>query len=337
MSDILLVNPPGQRKAIEISAPPHLGIAALTASAEAAGYSVSVLDYGFARYDGSRLSEVLRAGRPKVIGVSVVSPALREVSAIASDVRRIAPDAALVLGGPHVSADSGILSELSIDYGFAGEADRGFTRLCDHLIRGEGGLSGIPGLVYKNGGLWETNEQDYIENLDDLPDPLIGPRTLSAKGLVPVSTSRGCPFSCSYCAQGGGGKVRFRSPQRVVGEVARLSRELKTRLFAFVDDVFTLDRGRTLELCRLLSEKTPAVRWSAITRADCVDRELLSAMKKAGCFHLSFGVESGVEEIRYQLGKKVSNEDYVSAFGWCRQLGIRSCAYAMYGNRKSVV
>jgi radical SAM superfamily enzyme YgiQ (UPF0313 family) len=117
----------------------------------------------------------------------------------------------------------------------------------------------------------------------------------------------------------------------VVGEVARLSRELKTRLFAFVDDVFTLDRGRTLELCRLLSEKTPAVRWSAITRADCVDRELLSAMKKAGCFHLSFGVESGVEEIRYQLGKKVSNEDYVSAFGWCRQLGIRSCAYAMYG------
>lgn len=332
MSDILLVNPTAmERKPASLSAPPHLGLAMVAAVAEDSGYSVSMLDFGFAGYNENRLRRVLQKENPKIVGVSVVSPALREVLAAAGVVRDALPDAALVLGGPHVSVDSTIVRELSADYGFAGESERGFAMLCNNVLKDEGDLDKVPGLVYRKNSVWKGNKPDYTTDLDSLPNPALHLHSFGRNEGVPVMASRGCPFSCTYCTQARSMKVRFRSPQRIVDEIEGLAREHPTNFFSFIDDVFTLDRERTLEICRLLGENVPNVRWSAITRADCVDEELLSAMKKAGCFHLSFGVESGVEEIRYRLGKRIPNGDYARAFGWCNRLGIRSCAYAMYG------
>jgi len=125
--------------------------------------------------------------------------------------------------------------------------------------------------------------------------------------------------------------VRAHSPQWVAHEMEALAQKGVTH-FYISDDTFTMDKQRVMELCRLIIQKNLSITWNAISRVDCVDEDILSAMRKAGCIQISYGVESGSEKIRKALGKSIDREKIISAFALTKSIGILPRAYFIYGS-----
>ncbi len=126
-------------------------------------------------------------------------------------------------------------------------------------------------------------------------------------------------------------KWRPRSPENVVNELELLVNKYNIHAFYFVDDIFTFNKQRVYEICRLIKERLPPVKWRATTRVDLVDYELLKAMKSAGCDVLSFGFESGNEQILRNIRKGASLERTRQTVNWCHDLGIKVKGFFIIG------
>ena len=154
-----------------------------------------------------------------------------------------------------------------------------------------------------------------------------------------VQTSRGCPYTCSFCAFG---KLpwRTRAIENVVAELEWLKKDYGVQEFLFFDDVLTLDKKRTQKLCNLMIEKGLGMQWVCCTRANNVDHDLLKLMKQAGCKEIAFGIESGSDEVLADTTKGVTKDQIRQAAKWCHELGILFYGLAIIGlpgeNEKSV-
>lgn len=171
----------------------------------------------------------------------------------------------------------------------------------------------------------------FVHNLEGLPLPAMHLLDMKRYKFIHLMCSRGCPYDCTYCSMAKS-RYRQRNPESVVEEMLINASAYPKASLGFGDDVFTLDRDFVVELCRDIRKKDLRVMWSCTTRADLVDGKLLEYMHKAGCWHISFGIESGVEEIRYSLSKRIENSVYIRVFNECRRRGIRTRAYAMFGH-----
>ncbi|MFZ5442036.1 MAG: B12-binding domain-containing radical SAM protein [Myxococcota bacterium] len=147
-----------------------------------------------------------------------------------------------------------------------------------------------------------------------------------------VNVQRGCPFPCSYClvASVTGKKARHRSPDDVVREL-KLLRADGTRFFYLRAETLTLDRRWATELARAISREVPDARWVSATRVDCVDAATLRALAAAGCYGLSFGVETGSHDIGRRVKKEPDPDTTRAAFRACDDAGIASLMYVMLG------
>jgi radical SAM superfamily enzyme YgiQ (UPF0313 family) len=292
---------------------------------EQEGFSVSIAE----NVKPSLVGSLVEEHRPRIVGVSVSSPTAREAKKVIDEVKKADRDCMVVVGGSHVTTLPESVGVLGADYGLAGECEESFPSLCEHILRGVGNTESINGLV--KGGANAAGEVPYTQNLDALPFPSFGLLDLRAYGSIPIELSRGCPYDCVYCTRCFTRKVRFKSPEVVAGELEHHLKAYGAGIFSFVDDVFTLESERVRDLCEEFSRRRLKVSWSCTTRADCVDEEVFRLMKEAGCRYVSFGLESGVERIRFQAGKEVSNKAYEKAFGVCRKLKIASAAHVLFG------
>ena len=191
--------------------------------------------------------------------------------------------------------------------------------LADCLLQRKGSLSDIRGIAYKKDGeICVTPERLFIPDPDVLPFPA---RDLSLSmyelpGQVLMSRG-GCPFDCRFCAVNTiwNGSRRFRSPDHVVREILSVFENFQLEEISFADDTFTLNRDRVLRLCeqsRSLRERFPW-RWRCTTRVDQVDKELLQTMVEAGCYSITYGVETGSQKILEAIGKKIRREQVTRA------------------------
>lgn len=150
-----------------------------------------------------------------------------------------------------------------------------------------------------------------------------------------LMTSRGCPYRCVYCSptlrNSYGSGMRYRAAASVVEELLYL-RALGATVIHFRDDIFTMDRERTLELCELMVARGFDLQWTAQTRADRVDADLLRAMKRAGCATIYFGVESGSPRVLDRIQKGSTVEQAERAFTWARAAGLHTVGFFMLGN-----
>lgn len=146
---------------------------------------------------------------------------------------------------------------------------------------------------------------------------------------MPFMSSRGCPWTCSFCSKAVfGSKFRFMAPERVVEELRWLKR-LGYREIAFYDDTFTINHQRVARLCDLM---TPlGLHWTCQARVNTVDIELLRQMKAAGCHMIAYGIESGVPELLAAISKNITHEQVERAIRLTRQVGIKSLGYFMFG------
>jgi radical SAM superfamily enzyme YgiQ (UPF0313 family) len=147
-----------------------------------------------------------------------------------------------------------------------------------------------------------------------------------------IVTSRGCPAGCKFCIkhvsyQTG---VRVRSAQKIFEEIQRLA-ELGVHNIHMYADLFTVQRSQVMELCRLIIDSGMKVRWMCNSRVDYVDEEMLKLMGRAGCFYISWGIESANEGILKQIHKGYRKEQVLQALNWAHAAGIHNWGYFIIG------
>lgn len=201
-------------------------------------------------------------------------------------------------------------------------------------------LSTVKGLVWRNGSNVVVNpDRPLIRNLDDLPLPrhdllpLSDYRAPLVRGPYAfIVTSRGCPANCRFCIKhvSYGRSVRFRSPENILAELEQLV-ELGVRSVHMYADLFTVSREQVVELCELILERDLRLRWTCNSRVDFVDAEMLELMGQAGCWMISWGIESGSEEILRRCRKGIRIEQVERALHWAKDAGILNWGYFIIG------
>lgn len=299
---------------------PPLGLAYLTAYVKRLGHDVTLLDMQALMMDSEELARRLKAERPDVVGITAMTPTLPGSLRAADIARAEVPTATIVLGGVHPTLDpETVVKHPSVDFVIRGEGEEAFTQLLGALQAGGEGLGRIPGLCFRTGSGFHITEKAQLgENLDSIPGADYGAfpveRYIEHNALlrsvrgVSMIVSRGCPYSCSFCAvqQTMGRKWRFKSPEKVVDEVIRLRDEHGIEGVWFKDSIFNMKPAWTKEFCRLMVERKAGIEWQALTRVNLLKDDELRMMKDAGLTQIDLGIESGSPKSLVRLNKKIT-------------------------------
>lgn len=201
-------------------------------------------------------------------------------------------------------------------------------------------LSHVKGLVWRRGGQVTFNaDRPFIANLDGLPLPrhdmlpLETYRIPMLKGPYSfIVTSRGCTGGCRFCIKHVSYQysIRLRSPENIMAEIEMLC-DLGVRNIHMYADSFTVSRDQVIGLCRLIIESGIEIRWTCNSRVDYVDEEMLQTMAQAGCWTISWGIESGDEQILRRARKGTDPQKVARALAWSKGAGIRNWGYFIIG------
>ncbi len=325
---------------------PGMGVLMLAAVARQQGYRVHLLD---AKQQGTPLDDVCRtieALRPDVLGLSATTISVANAARIAARIKQTLPGVTTVLGGAHVSAipERTLAAFPALDYGIVGEGEVSLFALLDRLERGAP-VGDVPGVAYRDGArVIATPRAPYIDDLDALPDPAwdLLPEfphrfqpSLFSYPRTPVATlitSRGCPFSCVFCDRSTSGrKGRLHS----VATVVRLVRQLAARgarHVIFLDDLFTVRRQRVVELCEAFLDARLDVTWSCNSHPNLLDAATLRLMRRAGCWQIAYGIESGSQRVLDTVKREVRIPRMRETLRLTRAAGIRTKGYLMLGH-----
>ena len=207
-------------------------------------------------------------------------------------------------------------------------------------------LDNIQGLIFSRNGARElTTRRPFIKDLDTLPYPawhllppldrFYRPPIFSVKQLPSTSliTSRGCSGRCTFCDRTVfGNSCRAFSAEYVVGMMTHLYQQYSIRDILIDDDNFMLFRNRLIKICRMLQAEKKPLTWSCNARVDFVDPETLNEMKKARCWQIAFGIETGSQEILDVLKKDITLEQIERSLRWTKEAGIQTKGFFMIGH-----
>lgn len=271
---------------------------------------------------------------PDYLGISMYTANYPSAKMVSRKIRKLRPDIKIVVGGVHATlAYRDLMAEDWMDYLIRGEGEFAFLELANNVP-----LHMINGLSWRdaNGAVIHNAARAPIDPLDIIPFPerdlFITPS--HNMDLGQIITGRGCPFACTYCASPamwGRKNVRFRSVYDVVTELELISKKYQSSMIYFSDDTFSLKKDRTIELCNEIIRRGLNISWKCDTRADCLDDELVGAMKDAGCQLVKIGVESGSDRILKLIKKGMTKEKVMAAAKVAKSHGIKLTAYLMIG------
>jgi len=322
-----------------------LGIAYLASSLRAAGHTAEIRDLH--DFTWLQVSKLLRALAPDVVGITCFTMNRANALRLASLVKKELPASVVIMGGPHATFfPEHILQNPAVDIVALGQGEETLVEVIAAL-QGNGDLRQIQGLVFRKGEeLVRTEARQQFPALDSLPFPAydafdldeyksleIPPQYLELTGTH-MLTSRGCPFHCHFCSVHDyfGSRWHARSPENVLDEVQMLMETRAVEHIYFSDDIFSLDQKRVITLCKMMLDRGLRLPWMAETRVDCVSGEMLAWMRKAGCYRIYYGVESGSPRILKAMNKGFSVEQIRQAFEMTHAAGMQPCCFLMVGN-----
>jgi radical SAM superfamily enzyme YgiQ (UPF0313 family) len=313
------------------SAAPPLGLLYLTSYIRNnSAHEVSICDARYHEYAYDQIEDIIRQEKPDLVGLTALSVENDETHEIAACSKRANPGAPYVVGGPYVTSDyTQVMQDSNVDFAVIGEGEKSFLQLIDAINNGED-YSQVREISYrKDGEVLKTEQREYIENLDELPYPAWdavdlelyfsyrkrGKRTSSnqhqwKKRVLPIQTSRGCPFRCNYCHNLFGKKLRYRSIDNVIGELRLMKDEYNVEEIEVMDDTFNVDLNRAKEIFRRIIDEKFGFKFSFTNglRADRFDDELLDLFKEAGVYRMVLAIESANPRIQKQIRKNVNLE-----------------------------
>jgi anaerobic magnesium-protoporphyrin IX monomethyl ester cyclase len=336
---VLLVYPRLSHQVHGIWAP--LGLITLATILKQQGeHDLMIDDSSFDR-DTSRIEARVISEQPDVVGITVLTDFIPAVRNILKAAKKIG--ATTVLGGPHPT----ILPEETFahlpdtDYIIIGEGEYSFPALLNGLKNG--GVSDIPGLVFRENGIVTFGPpREIIPDLDKIPIPdrelLPTHKRYLSVGALNIHAARGCPFKCSFCQPTlkslFGEKVRARSPDAVADEVAYTVNRYNVDEIFFADDNFTLSKPWLRQVASLLGKlrEKKGVKYIINSRVDIFNEEVAGLVKKMGASIVLFGIESGSQEVLDYLDKGTTLEQARKAFAVCRRFGLNTHAYMLLGS-----
>ena len=328
---IALVNTPLLQQAGHHPLFPPLGLAYMAAVLEQNNFEVKIIDCPVSGIDHEKLKTELSSFQPTIVGIGCMTPIVESALKSAHTAKEVCPNAKVVMGGPHATfADKQILTdEKDVDLVVRGEGEETILELAKQPPELKK-ISEIKGITFRhNNQIIRSPDRPFIQNLDALPLPAykyvpIEKYRITGMKLLPIISSRGCPFQCSFCvaSQMFGAKYRARSSKNVLDELEWLKKEYDAEGIAFQDDTLTFDRKRATEICDGMIERKTNLPWGCGTRADVVTKEVLQKMSKAHCNETMFGVESGCQRIRDSMRKKITTDQCENAVKWAKEVGM---------------
>lgn len=298
-------------------------------------YELGIFDYDQSIVENNRvrcgisdaeISTIIRNERPKIIGIGCMySRHYIDVVAISRTIKKIDPSLKVVLGGNHATTFCEmVLKEPSIDFVVRGEGEITFYKLCNAILSRREDFKEIDGLAFRDetGNIIKTRDRGLVKNLNEL---LIDYSIVDIRKYAEISrqspflmrypaigivSSRGCPGKCVYCTVRAvwGRTWRGKSAKTTVDEIELLHEEYGIKEFSFFDDSASLNKKRWNEICNEIIDRGLNIRWTTPNGIAhwTLDKPTLKKMKAAGCYRVTFGIESGNVETRKFLGKPYS-------------------------------
>jgi len=316
---VLLLRPAAEKKSMARVLP--LGLLAIGSVLKRAGHQVKILDLRISNSPDEELDAVMSSFDPQVVGIGVMTIECKYGFIDAAKVKKINPNVTVIFGGPHCSHEPQfILNDSNVDLMVSGEGDLTIVELIDTLEEGKD-VAGVPGIAYKkNGSYLRTAERPVIRDLDTIDQEydLINLEryfnfqssmdffpVFRNKRFIPLVTSRGCPFKCTYCHDIFDKSIQYRSPEAVVNEIEYLIKVYGIREFHIVDDVFNVNMKRAKIVLDAIIERNLNIHISFPNglRADFFDDELIDKMQRAGVYRMALGIESGSQRIQDMIKK----------------------------------
>jgi len=330
-SKVALVTSPHLEGAYHHPLFPPIGLSYLAAVLEQNAFEVKVIDCPACGFTHENLKAELSSFNPDLIGIASMTATVPSALQAARTAKETCPNSKVIMGGPHATfADTQILTEENaVDIVVRGEGELTLLELAQNNADPKT-LPDTRGITFRNNGqIIKTPNRPFIEDLDALPRPAykyvpMDKYRIYGKVFLPIMTSRGCPFQCSFCvaSQMFGAKFRARSPKNVVDELEWLKTEYGAEGISFHDDTLTLDKKRIIDICDEMIARKINLPWGCQTRVDTVSEEVLAKMHKAGCNEVSFGVESGCQRILDAVHKKFELSQAEKAIKWAKKEGL---------------
>tara|TARA_Y100000034_G_scaffold126632_1_gene178126 strand:- start:236 stop:1636 length:1401 start_codon:yes stop_codon:yes gene_type:complete len=320
---------------------PPLGLAYIAAVVREKNFDVKILEANAHNLTYEQIQQEIKNYNPDYIALTAASSMMDEVKKLS---KMFPEKAKVILGGIHAtSVPNEVMEEYQeIDFLIRREGEEAIVELLENKP-----LEKIDGLSYrKNNKIFHNKDSMFIEDLDSLPLP--------ARDLLPMEkyfsfearaspidyivSGRGCPYRCTFCADfiTSGRKLRIRSAESLIKEIQYLVDNYGTKEIDFQDDNFTFYADRVFEFCDLMIKTglNKKVIWKVANgvRCDKLTLPMLKKMKKAGCYMLSLGIESGNQEILDKMRKAEKLIDIKNAAKWCNQVGIESRGLFIFGN-----
>ena len=330
-------------------------------------YSVKIVDANAERMDWETFKQLLDRYQPKYYLTQLTAPTLE--NDLYGCFLAKARGAKTIAFGTHVTPipRETMRPYPSLDFALVGEPDLTMRDLIDHLegrvdersdevrklfekhdpdyrlengARGEINLSKIMGLAWRRGREIVVNlPRPFIADLDDMPMPMheLLPLTKYRMPMIKgpftfIVTSRGCPAGCTFCIKHVSYQysVRLRSPKLLMEEMRRL-KELGIHNIHMYADLFTVNRDQVMELCERMITEDIGIKWTCNSRVDYVDQKMLEMMSKAGCWLISWGIESGNEQVLQRARKGTTPDKAKKALHWAKDAGIKNWGYFIIG------
>lgn len=319
---------------------PNLSLLYVAGCLEAAGAKVQFIDVHAENLSLDETVARLQAFGPSYIGYTITTYLFYQTLSWVREIKARVPVPTLV-GGVHMGMyPRETMSHACLDYGVTGEAEVTLPELL-RTVEDGGDLGQVRGIVYRgaDGVPVVTPAAPMLGTIDEAPFParhlidnaLYYSFISKYKNFTGLMTSRGCPYRCIFCEQGGL-KFRPRSPKNVVDEMELAVKEHGVREFDFFDSAFTIQKPRVVEICEEINRRRLDVIWAARTRVDCVNEETLRAMRSAGCVRIYYGIESGNRQVLRTLLKASNLEKCKETVALTRRSGIDTFGYFMVGN-----
>jgi radical SAM superfamily enzyme YgiQ (UPF0313 family) len=318
---------------------PPMGILYLSSHLRAKGFEVDIYDSTF----GSRedLFAILDDGPPAAIGIYGNLLTRRNVLDIAARAR--AAGWRVILGGPEPANYADEYLAAGAEIIVAGEGEYALERLlATNMHQPE--WPSIPGIIFRtpDGSAFRSGPAKLVADLNaqpwpdrervDIPRYLRAWRDYHGNCSVSLITARGCPYHCNWCSHSVYGKThRRRSPQSVADEVEWIQQRYEPDMLWLADDVFTIHHGWIQEYAAELKRRNLKIPFECITRADRLNPRIAETLAELGCFRVWIGSESGSQRILDAMQRGVKVEQVREAVSLCRQNGIQTGMFLMWG------
>jgi len=309
-----------------------------------AGHTVRFLDGSF--LDEQQILEQVASIEPDFAGIYATTFGWEKARKTASQLKALFPGLFIVVGGPFPIAlqDKCLQDCPEIDAAVTGEGEISVVKMLERLESGQD-LSDIDGVIFrKNGEIHKNRPRALISNLDEIPFPardLLGdrrfylppPATFKKKPVAVILTSRGCTRKCLFCFQIDRERkngVRFRSVENVMAEI-ELCLEQGYKEIKFIDDTFAADYDRAMSIATEIISRKLKFTWFASACVNQVRKPLLQAFKKAGCWAILLGAESGVQKNLNTIRKGITLAQTREAVKLAKKAGLKVFTPFIFG------